>query len=339
MQNKNFKKAIVAVVIFSMMAVYGSVPNAKAASLTSAKDTLSTSAPSVAVIHTVTFGTNITLPATSTIEVTLGGYAGGTISAGTCPGAGGVFSTSSNIAICTYATGFATSSSNTFSITAVNPAIGTYDITINTKNEGGTVLETAGLKVAIIEGVSMSASVPATLTFTVGAVNASTTINGILTTATSTATSTPFGNLVVGSKASVGQTLAVITNAASGYSVTVIENQDLSNAAGATIDSFIEGSATTTPTTWAGTTPVLDQLNTYGHLGVSTDDNVGTFSANKYIGLSTSTARTIMSHTGPADGSTAQKGLASVVYSVQVSALQEAGDYSNVLTYVCTPTY
>ena len=119
----------------------------------------------------------------------------------------------------------------------------------------------------------------------------------------------------------------------------MLENQDLSNAAGATINAFIDGSGTTTPTTWAPPSAVLDAPDTYGHLGLSTSDDIAGFSANKYIGLSTTTPRTIMSHSGPANGTTPQIGLASVVYSVQVSALQEAGDYSNILTYVCTPTY
>jgi hypothetical protein len=52
------------------------------------------------------------------------------------------------------------------------------------------------------------------------------------------------------------------------------------------------------------------------------------------------TARTVFSHTGPADGSTANKGQTRVAIKIQITALQEAAtDYNNRLMYVATPTF
>ena len=47
----------------------------------------------------------------------------------------------------------------------------------------------------------------------------------------------------------------------------------------------------------------------------------------------------VMYHGGPADGSMQDKGSVEVAYRIQITALQEAGDYTNTLTYVATPTY
>jgi hypothetical protein len=47
----------------------------------------------------------------------------------------------------------------------------------------------------------------------------------------------------------------------------------------------------------------------------------------------------VMYNGSPSDGSTQNVGLAKVAYRVQISALQEAGDYTNTLTYTVTPTY
>lgn len=347
MQNKKLNKIIVAIVIFSMMAVYGSVPSAKASSLTSAKDTLSTSAPSVLANHTITFGTNVVIPNAGTIVVTLDADFGDITGASVvvCPNdASSTLATTTTSVTCSYASGLATSSSNTLTISNVqNSIVGSQSVDIETK-DGATVLESANLLVAIIDTVTMSASVPATLTFAITGTSTGAIINGIAVTSTSTATTTPFGTLVVGATSSVSQALSVITNADGGYVVTVQQNQELTNAAGANINSFnnaANGTGSTTPVAWANPTGILDTDNTYGHMGLSSDDSdLGTdFTGSKFAGLNGAAAMTIMSHNGPADGTTQDMGKASVVYSTKITALQEAGDYTNTLTYICTPTY
>lgn len=349
MQNKKLNKIIVTIVIFSMMAVYGSVPSAKASSLTSAKDTLSTSAPSVLANHTITFGTNVVIPNAGTIMVTLdtdfGDITGASVVV--CPNnASSTLATTTTSVTCSYASGLATSSSNTLTISNVqNSTVGSQSVDIETKN-GATVLESANLLVAIIESVTMTASVPATLTFSIAGISTGAVINGATVTSTSTATTTPFGTLTVGATSTVGQTLTVVTNADGGYIVTVQQSQELTNAAGANINSFnnsANGTGSTTPGAWANPTGILDSDNTYGHMGLTMDDGAdygnADFTSSKFAGLNGSSAMQIMSHNGPADGVTQNFGKASVAYSVKITALQEAGDYTNTLTYICTPTY
>jgi len=47
----------------------------------------------------------------------------------------------------------------------------------------------------------------------------------------------------------------------------------------------------------------------------------------------------IFGHTGPVNGATVGVGTTTVAYKLAITDLQEAGDYSNTLTYICTPTY
>ena len=76
-------------------------------------------------------------------------------------------------------------------------------------------------------------------------------------------------------------------------------------------------------------------------MGLTTNDSdlATDFTSSKYAGLNNTDAMEVMSHNGPADGSTQDKGLASVAYTIEITDLQEAGDYITTLTYICTPTY
>ena len=344
-KTKRFERVIVALLVFSMMVTYSVVPSANAASLQSAKDTLSTSAPSVSATHTITFTTTQAIPASGKIVITLqGGSTFGNIAGGSCSNGGSGATSSDLVYECTYGSGLAATSTNSITVVAANPAnTSSYDVTVETKNGSGTVIENAGLKVAIVNTVTMSAAVPATLQFDITGTSSGVVINGVTTNATSSATTTPFGTLATTSRVSVGQTLSVQTNATGGFKVTVQQNHDMSNASGATIDGFKDGVSSTTPQNWAAPTGTLDATSTYGHLGLTTDDaalsNGADFSSSKYVGFDGTSPVEVMYHTGPADGSTAGKGRANVAYSVQISNLQEAGDYSNTLTYICTPTY
>jgi hypothetical protein len=70
-----------------------------------------------------------------------------------------------------------------------------------------------------------------------------------------------------------------------------------------------------------------------GEFGTSTPLFAGNIQAS-------TTPRQVFSHTGPSDGTTQNKGLIKVAYRIQIASLQEAGnDYTNVLTYIATPTF
>ena len=224
--------------------------------------------------------------------------------------------------------------------TITNPVgAGSYIVRI-----AGTQDNSADTRVAIISSVTVTASVDTSFTFTIAAVATGTDVNGTTTTANSTATAINFGTLVPGQAKFIAQELSVTTNAKNGFIVTVKENQNLLSSTGADIDLFKDGSSIAAPTAWTSPLGTLDQENTYGHIGLTSEDsdlNGDEFAAGLYAGnFQATSSRQVFSHTGPADGTTADKGLTQVGYRIQVTALQEAAnDYTNTLTYVATPTF
>src|SRR3989344_7217909 len=211
-----------------------------------------------------------------------------------------------------------------------NPAVtGSYVVRI-----GGTMTDTGDTRVAIVSTVTMTASVDSSLSFSIGLVASSSMVNGDTTNVLSTATSIPFGTLSVGTSSIGAQDISVSTNAKNGFSVTVTENQDLTSANGATINAFRDGNAVTgSPTAWTAPVGTIGSPNTYGHMGITSEDVSlpgDDFGSQPYAGLSSTSTRTILFHTGPADGTTANIGKTRVGFRIQVSALQEAAsDYTN----------
>jgi hypothetical protein len=75
---------------------------------------------------------------------------------------------------------------------------------------------------------------------------------------------------------------------------------------------------------------------------MSDDTNLtgGAFGSNLWVGNFSTTTRVVFSHATSSDGTTQNIGMTKVAYALQVGALQEAAtDYTNTLTYVCTPTF
>lgn len=345
--NKKINIFLIVVMLLSMLSVYGFTPIVKAASLTDAKDTLSDSdLGPVTATHTVTFVTGTALAASDYFEVTFAAEFGD-ISTTTCP-AGMTPSVTVTTARCT-AAGAVGAGAQTIIIPGVaNPnSAGYYTINIQSMDDTGpTELEASDVKVYIIDDVSVSASVDSTLTFTIAGVNAGTAVNGATTNATSTATSTPFGDLVPNATSTVAQTLAVGTNANDGFTVTVMQNVDgFRSPGGATINSFAnaaDGSASTTPEGWVDPLGEITNNATWGHWGLTSDDASLSgidFSGSKFAGLLNAQPMQIMYHNGPSNGTIQGAGSTTVAYSVKITALQEAGDYTNTLTYVVTPQY
>jgi hypothetical protein len=118
----------------------------------------------------------------------------------------------------------------------------------------------------------------------------------------------------------------------------------LQSTTGATIDGFIDGTDTVTPSSWQSPAGLIANPDTYGHWGITSSDHASTsraveFSNDTWVSGST-TPIAVMGHDGPADGVAAGSGVARVGYQVQISALQEAGDdYTTTLRYVATPTF
>jgi hypothetical protein len=195
----------------------------------------------------------------------------------------------------------------------------------------------------------VTADVSTQFDFTVHANGVGETVNtSDTTTATSSTTTIPFGNLVANTPVVLSQDLTVVTNAINGFVVTVESDGTLRSSTGADIDDFVDGNSTNAPTAWAAPTNNIAQENTWGHWGITTEDQDAAsdsmrtgdeFAAGEWIGAST-TPREIFAHDGPADGATPGVGSTTIGFKVQISPLQEAADdYATTLTYIATPTF
>ena len=337
---------LIAILMFSLLAMYGFTPLVKAASLESAKDTLSDSTPSATPQHTIVFDMATELSQNEYVQITFGtGFGSAATASTTCP-ANTSSSTAATYVRCTVDSGqtLASTSAQTIKIENVtNPATtGAKDITVSTHQSGGTEIESSGIKVYIIDQVTITATVDASLQFQVLGLATSTDVNTVATTGSSSPTFLKFGTIDSTASATLAQQLEVTTNADGGYTVTVEQDGNMLNGAGASIDAFVDG----TPSggaAWQAPGGTLGNDNEYGHMGLTSEDaNLSggdDFADGLYAGFTGTTPVEVMYHTGPADGSTANIGVTQVAYTIEITDLQEAGDYSNTLTYICTPTY
>jgi hypothetical protein len=223
-----------------------------------------------------------------------------------------------------------------------NPAsAGSYELTVN-----GSIPDSGQTRVAIIDDVVVTANVDTSFTFVISGVANGQTVNGSATTTatTTTATSVPFETLSAGTSKTLAQNLAVTTNAIQGFVVTVEQSQNLLSSTGADIDGFSNGAYNNTPIAWTSPTNSISggiPENTWGHWGITSEDNLNTdeFGTDLWVSAST-TPRQVFTHNGPADGTTANIGSTRIGYQAQIGSLQEAADdYNTTLTYIATPTF
>lgn len=347
------------------------LPNARAAALTNFSDTLTDSDLSVASVHRLRFTTTNALDASDTIVITLDPTASlfninnlgaadflsesGLDVVTTCGGGANELTVSTTTEIVTLtvcATDTVPAGVLTFQMGATttpkitNPvSAGSRIIRVATTNDGATTRDSGDARVFIIDDVVVTASVDSSFSFVISGVASGATVNGSATTTSTstTATSIPFETLIPNVSKILAQDLAVTTNAANGFTVTVVQDQNLTSATGADINLFSNGATTSTPVSWQTPTNVLNQQWTYGHIGITSQD--ATLSAGDEFGTALwagnfNLPREVFYHTGPSDGTTANEGSTRVGYQVEIESLQEAGnDYTNTLTYVATPTF
>ncbi len=346
--------------------------HAEAASLTFASDTLSNSAPSALSDHTIAFTTPLGMAANQTILLTfpvqfnlgftgeddvdiLIGGSSSTTAASNGAATWGVATTSTTIQF-TAPTDMGVASSTAIIIrigsnavdfgtgttTITNPSAttSTYEISIT-----GSMPDSGSVRVAIVDQVTVSASVDTSLQFTVTGVAEASTVNSSPTTTSTTTSSVsiPFGLLANNVSKVAAHDLSVATNATHGYTVTVEQTSDLQSSTGATIDGFTDGTDTVTPSAWVAPTASVGNTDTYGHWGVTSNDGTTTrsleFDEDLWVSGST-TPVVIMGHDGPSNGTVDGIGLARIGYQIQISALQEAGDdYTTTLRYTATPVF
>jgi len=341
-----------------LIAIYGYFPgNVQAInSLTQAKALLSESAPGTAATTTFSF--------TSATTTAIGGYFQVSMPTGfesvigktvTCPADYTATTPDATTVVCTATAPVAGGAKTIVLANVVNPTATTSKVyTISHYDAGTNLAEQVQVVVQIIDNIWMTARVDATLNFVIAGTSTGAVVNGLTCTATTTATSTPFGTLAVGVRSNVCQELRVTTNASQGFTVTVEEDNEMTSDGGDNINSFdnsMDGTGSSTAHVWALPSGILDSDYTYGHMGLTSDDtdlstlggyvNTDFYNAGtpQFAGLTASTPMPVYHHDGPADGLTQDKGRAMVLYSAEINALQQAGDYENTLTYIATPTY
>jgi len=348
----------------------GAYSNAQAANLAVISNTLSDSDVSALSNHTIQFTVPTSSPgviAAGTIVVTFpAGFVMGSVAFGdvdfsingtdqalaaVASGATWGAAVSGQILTLTSGTGVVTAGQIVRIEVGTNATFGTTGT--NRVTNPGTVFShefrvTAGAadsgrtRVATLDNVDVTAIVNTSFTFTVSGLATSSVVNGTSTTGSTTASTIPFGVLTAGEIKTLAQRLNVTTNARNGFVVTVEQDQNLLSSTGADIDGFRDGAYTNIPQAW-GAAPInnIALENTWGHWGLTSDDDLNTdeFGSALFVAAST-TPRQIFSHSGPSDGTTNNIGSTTIGYQVQITALQEAGDdYSTTLTYIATPTF
>jgi len=349
---KKMKKIVVAMVIFSMMTIYGGLtPQAQAVdSLTDAKDLISDSDVGVTATHIFTFTSGTSTLQNGYFDVVFPADFGDISVIGdvSCPANYTETIQDTETVRCTAGSLQAAGAREITVANIVNPAAeGSQLFNIYHYDSATNLAERTQVMVAIIEDVLMTARVDATLTFTIAGLDNTETVNGVACTDNTSATSTPFGTLSTTGSTTVCQELTVATNATDGYTVTVEQDNELLSSNGDNINSFNnspDNTGSTTPQVWAAPANILDAEHTYGHMGLTSEDAtfagaVDTYGDALYVGFNSTDPVEVMYHDGPADGVTPNKGLTQVAYTAEITALQEAGDYENTLTYIATPTY
>lgn len=351
---------IVAMAIVLWSLGLSSIRFAEAANVTSYSDTLSTSQPSVAADHTFVFTTPTGVANTETITIDFAGNFTGTSS---IVATDITFATTSSLTVgdnCTGVDVSATWSGDvlTFTMCAgngefipangtttiqigtganqlTNPTIGSYEINLT----AGDGADTGSTRVAIIDTVSVTASVDTLFTFTVSGVTTGQTVNGTTTTGSTTPTLINFGQLQAGVASTAAQDLTVVTNAKNGFVITVTSDGQLASQNGADIDGFANGNFNASPIAWVAPAATVGSEETYGHWGLTSDDTDYFAATETYVSASTTPVQ-VFTHDGPTDGTTTGQGTTRVGYTTQISSLQEAAtDYQAILTYVATPVF
>lgn len=203
---------------------------------------------------------------------------------------------------------------------------------------------------AVVYGVTVSATVAETLNFTIDLVanNDCDTTFGQLAGPGSTASTVPFGELsLTNTFYHACQDLTVLTNASYGYNVTTQETTSLLDSdTGQTIDDSLGDSglmSESASSIWSDT----DNTGFAYACGNITGSACVMTSTAWYRQFACRSATTTECNPGDGDEAPQQVMLASsatsnesrIQYKINIDVTQSAGDYSNSVVYIATPTY
>ena len=188
---------------------------------------------------------------------------------------------------------------------------------------------------------TLSATVNTTMSFAVSGVPVLTGVGNVLTDVTSTPTACPFGVLVPGTQVICAQQLDIATNAPNGYSVSIVQLNDMTNGAGDVIGQFRDNKPQAVGAAIAWIAPDASSgPGSLGHLGYSSDDT-DVFQANDlYAGIPTIDSGGVSTIGEVISGITSTLGDTQYInYSVEISSVQPAGTYTNTVIYIVTANY
>jgi len=233
----------------------------------------------------------------------------------------------------------------------------TYKVIVQHLDSNFSVADSTTTSIGVIEAVKITASVAPQITFQISGIASGTTACGLSTDVTTTPTSVPFGELSISAFTNAAQALSVSTNAANGYSVTALANDQLgkngdtctgdntgSNCIPDSVGDNTSMSHTAsdewTSTATKGFAYSLDDVNTSGTTPAFEYDTAsgncsGTYCARQFADQENSqSAQTIFSSSSVADNHNLY-----VCYKSVISSTQSAGEYESHITYTATATF
>lgn len=228
----------------------------------------------------------------------------------------------------------------------------TYSIIVQHLDNSLAVQDSTTVRVGVIEAVKVTASVPPQLTFRIIGVDTGQSACGKSTTVATTPASVPFGNISIDAFTVAAQTLTVTTNAANGFTVTAIANDQLGKDGGACTgdtygatndciwDADVASMTQTTSQDWTSTADKGFAYSLHDSNGTTTEafaynESGRTFSSKHFADEENSqTAQQIFSSTAEADNQNLL-----VCYQIIAEATTQAGDYENYIRYTATATF
>ncbi len=226
--------------------------------------------------------------------------------------------------------------------TLVHPALGTIELDFTLRQAGAranAVYYFRLVEVSTDDILVASSSYPSIqiegpqLTFTLSGVTSGTVSEGVTSDVDTTPTSIPFGSVPIDTEYEAIYRLNVDTSATEGYRLLMFARQPLLNSYGEAIP-FVTGT-NQVPTGWStGCSPTA-----IGCFGYHTGDDVLEGGSTRfapddsYAELSTTTPEEIMHSSVPTNESI------DIVYKLQVTELQPAGEYGTEVVYIAVPAF
>ncbi|MBP7700928.1 hypothetical protein KA111_02580 [Candidatus Woesebacteria bacterium] len=236
-------------------------------------------------------------------------------------------------------------------------AADTYRVIVQHLDSSFVVRDSTSVSIGVVESVRVTASVAPQITFQISGVASGATACGQTTDVTTTAAAVPLGELSISSFTDAAQALSVSTNAANGYVVTAVANDQLGrnggtcvgdNTGGNCIPDSVGNTSTMTHAVadeWTtasvkGFGFSLDNINASGLTAPFEYDTVaggcsGTYCARQFADNENSQApQTIFSAATVSDNQNLY-----VCYRAIISNVQSAGQYENNINYTATATF